>query len=92
MTTGTSLSIVTENNSQSYNTAVNTINLHQKDSVRKLENALHNANNNNAALLASLEVINNNIKNCKKQFFINNALIVNWNKDAPFIYNIELLD
>ena len=50
--TGTSLSIVTENNSQSYNTAVNTINLHQKDNVRKLENALHNANNNNAALLA----------------------------------------
>ena len=92
MTTGTSLSIVTENNSQSYNTAVMTINTHQKDNVRKLENALHNANNNNAALLASLEVINNNIKNCKKQVFINNALIVNWNKDAPFIYNIELLD
>ena len=92
MTTGTSLSIVTENNSQSYNTAVNTINIRQKDNVRKLENALHNANNNNAALLASLNVINNNIKNCKKQVFVNNALIVNWNKDAPFTYNIELLD
>ena len=90
--TGTSLSIVTENNGQSYNTAVNTINLHQKDNVRKLENALHNANNNNAALLASLNVINNNIRNCKKQVFVNNALIVNWNKDAPFTYNIELLD
>lgn len=91
MTTGTSLSLVTENNSQSYNTAVNTINIHQKDNVRKLENALHNANNNNAALLASLNVINENIKNCKKQVFVNNALIVNWNKDAPFTYNTELL-
>ena len=90
--TGTSLSIVTENDSQSYNTAVMTINLHQKDNVRKLENALHNANNNNAALLASLNVINENIKNCKKQVFVNNALIVNWNKEAPFTYNIELLD
>ena len=90
--TGTSLSLVTENNSQSYNAAVNTVNTHQKDNVRKLENALHNANNNNAALLASLNVINENIKNCKKQIFVNNALIVNWNKDAPFTYNIELLD
>ena len=89
--TGTGLSVITENNSDSYNTAVQTINIHQKDNVRKLENALYNANNNNAALLASLEVINNSIKNCKKQVFVNNALIVNWNKDAPFTYNIELL-
>ena len=89
--TGTGISIVTENNSKSYNTAVNTINLHQKDNVRKLENALYNANSNTAALLASLEVINSNIRNCKKQVFINNALIVNWNKEAPFTYNIELL-
>ena len=92
MTTGTSLSIVTENNSQSYNAAVNAVNIHQKDSVRKLENALHNANNNNASLWASLNFINENIKNCKKQIFVNNALIVNWNKDAPFTYNTELLD
>ena len=89
--TGTSLSIVTDNTSKSYNTAVNTINLHQKDNVRKLENALYNANSNNAALLASLEVINNSIKNCKKQVFVNNALIVNWDKEAPFTYNTELL-
>lgn len=89
--TGTGLSVITENDSDSYNTAVNTINIHQKDNVRKLENALYNANNNNAALLASLDIINNSIKNCKKQVFVNNALIVNWNKDAPFTYNIELL-
>ena len=89
--TGTGISIVTENNSKSYNTAVNTINLHQKDNVRKLENALYNANSNNATLWGSLEVINSNIRNCKKQVFINNALIVNWNKEAPFTYNIELL-
>lgn len=66
--TGTSLSIVTENNSQSYNTAVNTINIHQKDNVRKLENALHNANNNNAALLASLNVINETSKTVRNKF------------------------
>ena len=90
--TGTGISIVTDNTSKSYNTAVKAINSHQNDNIRKLENALHNANNNNTALLALLNVINENIKNCKKQVFVNNALIVNWNKYAPFTYNIELLD
>ena len=89
--TGTGISVISENNSKSYNTAVHAINIHQKDNIRKLENALYNANNKNAALLASLEVINEAIKNCKKQVFINNALIVNWNKSEPFTYNIELL-
>ena len=89
--TGTGLSLITENTSKSYNTAVKAINSHQKDNIRKLENALYNANNKNAALLASLEIINDAIRNCKKQVFINNALIVNWNKSEPFTYNIELL-
>lgn len=89
--TGTGISVITDNTSKSYNTAVHAINIHQKDNIRKLENALYNANSKNAALLASLNTINENIKNCKKQVFINNALIVNWNKDAPFTYNTELL-
>ena len=89
--TGTGISVITDNTSKSYNTAVHSINIHQKDNIRKLENALYNANNKNAALLASLEVINEAIRNCKKQVFINNALIVNWNKSEPFTYNIELL-
>ena len=90
--TGTGLSLITDNTSRSYNTAVKSINIHQKDNIRKLENALYNANSKNAALLASLEIINDAIRNCKKQVFVNNALIVNWNKDAPFTYNTELLD
>ena len=90
--TGTGLSVITQNDSVSYNRSVNTINIHQKDNVNKLESALVNANRNNDALQESLVAVKNNIKNVRKQIFINDALIVNWNKNQPFTYNIELLN
>ena len=89
--TGTGTSIITSNDSQSYNTAVNQINIHQKDNVNKLENALINANRNNDILQEALNAVIKTINNCKKQIFINDSLIVNWNRNAPYTYNVELL-
>ena len=89
--TGSGISIITSNDSQSYNAAVNQINIHQKDNVNKLENALINANRNNDILQEALNTVIKTINNCKKQIFINDSLIVNWNRTAPYTYNVELL-
>ena len=50
MSTGSGLSIITQNNKNSYNVAVNTINKHQRENVSKLERALVVANSNNDKL------------------------------------------
>jgi hypothetical protein len=89
--TGTGLSVVSQNDSVSYNRSVNVINVHQKDNVNKLENALINANRNNDILQEALSTVIRTINNCKKQIFINDSLIVNWNRTAPYTYNVELL-
>lgn len=89
--TGTGLSVITQNDSVSYNRSVNTINVHQKDNVNKLESALVNANRNNDALQESLAAVKNNIKNVKKQVFINQCLIDNWNRSAPYTYPTDML-
>ena len=90
--TGTSLSVITQNNDTSYNTAVRTINVHQKDNVNKLESALVNANRNNAALQESLAAVRQNIKNVKRQIFINQSLIDNWNRNPPYTYPVDMLN
>lgn len=89
--TGTGLSVITQNDSVSYNRSVNVINVHQKDNVEKLESALVNANRNNAALQESLAAVKNNIKNVKKQVFINQCLIDNWNRNPPYTYPTDML-
>lgn len=89
--TGTGLSVITQNDSVSYNRSVNVINVHQKDNVEKLESALVNANRNNSALQESLAAIKNNIKNVKKQVFINQCLIDNWNRNPPYTYPTDML-
>lgn len=89
--TGTGLSVLSQNDSTSYNRSVNVINVHQKDNVTKLESALVNANRNNDALQESLAAVRNNIKNVKKQIFINQALIDNWTRVPPYTYPVELL-
>lgn len=90
--TGTSMNVITKNNTQSYNTAVSAINKHQKENVAKLENALSLANSNNDRLQQSLNEVNKSINDLKKQIFINDALIQNWNKEAPYTFNLEFLD
>lgn len=89
--TGTGVSIITNENDQSYNSAVYKINQHQKDNVSKLENALNNANRNNEQLAQSISEINNSIINLNKQIYINQCLIDNWNNEQPYSYPVELL-
>ena len=91
MNTGTGLSVITQDDSVSYNRSVNTINVHQKENVNKLESALINANRNNAALQESLAAVRNNIKNVKKQIFVNQCLIDNWNRNPPYTYPTDML-
>lgn len=89
--TGTGVSIITNENDQSYNSAVYKINQHQKDNVSKLESALNNANRNNEQLAQSISEINNSIINLNKQIYINQCLINNWNNEQPYSYPVELL-
>lgn len=89
--TGTGVSIITNENDQSYNSAVYKINQHQKDNVSKLESALNNANKNNEQLAQSISEINNSIINLNKQIFVNQCLINNWNNEQPYSYPVELL-
>lgn len=89
--TGTGVSIITNENDQSYNSAVYKINQHQKDNVSKLENALNNANRNNEQLSQSISEINNSITNLNKQIYVNQCLIDNWNNEQPYSYPVELL-
>lgn len=89
--TGTGVSIITNENDQSYNSAVYKINQHQKDNVSKLESALNNANKNNEQLAQSISEINNSVINLNKQIYINQCLINNWNNEQPYSYPVELL-
>lgn len=89
--TGTGVSIITNENDQSYNSAVYKINQHQKDNVSKLESALNNANRNNEQLAQSISEINNSITNLNKQIYVNQCLIDNWNNEQPYSYPVELL-
>ena len=89
--TGTGVSIITNENDQSYNSAVYKINQHKKDNVSKLESALNNANKNNEQLAQSISEINNSIINLNKQIFVNQCLINNWNNEQPYSYPVELL-
>ena len=89
--TGTGLSIITEDNKDSYNTAVNTINRHQKDNVLKLQSALNNASYNNTTLQAAVAELSSTMQQLKKQVFINQALIDNWESTAPYSYPVDLL-
>lgn len=89
--TGSGLSIITNENDQSYNSAVYKINIHQKSNVDKLENALNNASKNNDLLQSSLLQVNNSINNLNKQIFINQALIDNWNRNPPYYYNVDIV-
>lgn len=89
--TGSGVSIITNENDQSYNGAVYKINQHQKSNVEKLESALNNATRNNEELNESIVNINRTISNLKKQIYINQCLIDNWDKNSPYSYPIELL-
>lgn len=77
--TGTGMNIVTKNNIDSYNTAVNAINMHQKENIMKLERSLRNIKSSNDNFIFSISKLLNSVIGLKKQIFINQALIDNWN-------------
>ncbi len=89
--TGTGMNVITNDNTHSYNTAVAAINKHQKENVAKLESALVVANSNNEKLQSSLNEVNKSINDLKKQVFINQCLIDNWELSAPYTFPTELL-
>lgn len=89
--TGTGMNVITSDNTQSYNTAVAAINKHQKENVAKLESALAVANSNNDKLQSSLNEVNKSINDLKKQVFVNQCLIDNWELSAPYTFPMELL-
>ena len=88
---GSGLSVITQQNTGSYNAAVNTINKHQRENVQKLESALVMATSNNDKLLSALQKVQRNIDNLKKQVFINQCLVDNWYLSAPYRFPIDLL-
>lgn len=90
--TGTGMNVITNDNTYSYNTAVAAINKHQKENVAKLENALSLANSNNEKLQSSLNEVNKSISDLKKQVFINDALIQNWDRNTPYVFDLDLLN
>lgn len=92
MSTGTGMNVITNNSTQSYNTAVSAINKHQKENVAKLESALVVANSNNEKLQNSLNEVNKSINDLKKQVFINDALIQNWDRNTPYVFDLDLLN
>ena len=85
------MNVITNDNTYSYNTAVSAINKHQKENVAKLESALSLANSNNEKLQSSLNEVNKSINDLKKQVFINQCLIDNWELSAPYTFPTELL-
>ena len=90
--TGTGISVISNDDASSYNRAVAVINQKQKENVVKLERALAVANANNTKLQTSIDNIQDKLKDLKKQVYVNQCLIDNWDKEAPYSYPVEMLD
>ena len=74
------LSVITNDNIQSYNRAVNAINQNQRNNIRKLNKALSNANSANNNIQLAYANLSNTINELKKKVFINQALCDNFDK------------
>jgi len=77
-------SVITQDNLQSYNRAVNAINQNQRNNIRKLNIALDQANAANSSIAAAYTNLSNVIKELKGKVFINQALCDNF--DICVIY------
>lgn len=78
------ISVITQNNLQSYNRAVNAINQNQRNNIRKLNIALEQANSANSQIQVAYANLSNVIKELKGKVFINQALCDNF--DICLIY------
>jgi hypothetical protein len=90
--TGTGMSIVTQNNIDSYNTAVNNINRNQKKNIVEVEKKLSTLKNTTSNFLVSIQSLQKSLDSLKKQIFLNQCMIDNWNvANPPYIYQIDIL-
>ena len=90
MTTG--LSLTTKLDTQSYNRAVNTVNIYSKQIEQLLGSAYRNSLAYDDKLTASLAKITNTFRQLQKQIFINQSIINNFNASAPYQYPTTLLE
>ena len=74
------LSVITNDNIQSYNRAVNAINQNQRNNIRKLNKALSNANSAINNIQLAYANLSSTINELKKKVFINQALCDNFDK------------
>lgn len=89
---GTGLSIITKNTIQSYNTAVNTINRHQKENIAQVESTLKGLQNKSNNFYNSIASLEDALNSLKKQIFLNQCMIDNWNvANPPYIYQVDIL-
>lgn len=72
------LSVITNDNTQSYNRAVYAINQNQRNNVRKLSTALQEANSANDQIRVAYVNLDNTISELKKKVFINQTLCDNF--------------
>ena len=90
--TGTALSLITENNKDSYNVAVNTINRHQKENIKKLQNVILNIQRPRLTLYTNILQLKVSLQSLQNQVFLNQVLIDNWNKSQPYTYDYTILE
>lgn len=74
------LSVITNDNVQSYNRAVNAINQNQRNNIRKLSIALEQANSANSNIAIAYASLDSTISKLKEKVFINQALCDNFDK------------
>lgn len=79
------ISVITQNDLQSYNRAVNAINQNQRNNIRKLNIALEQANSANSQIQVAYANLSNVIKELKGKVFVNQALCDNF--DICLIYS-----
>lgn len=72
------LSVITNDNTQSYNRAVYAINQNQRNNVRKLSSALQEANSANNRIQSAYTELELVIGELKKKVFVNQALCDNF--------------
>lgn len=90
--TGTGMSVVTQNNIDSYNAAVNNINRNQKKNIIEVEKSLGNLRDSTASFLVSIQSLQKALDSLKKQIFLNQCMIDNWDvANPPYIYQTEIL-
>lgn len=90
--TGTGISVITQNNIESYNTAVNSINRNQKKNIIGVEKSLNTLQKAASNFQVSIQRLQTALDSLKKQIFLNQCMIDNWSvTNPPYIYQIDIL-